>query len=69
MDRKRVHVQDNSDVANKYVNIYCNTKQFIELPFCGTHSKPHDARVSSNHYQFRFDPKRGNGVCNLLYTI
>ena len=33
--------QDNDAIAHKDVNIYCNTNQFPELPFCGTHSKPH----------------------------
>ena len=27
------HVQDNADVARKYVKIYCNTKKFPALPF------------------------------------
>ena len=59
------HVQDNSDVAHKYVKNYCNTNQFSALPFCGTHSKPHGARGLSKHYHSCFDPKLGNCVCEI----
>ena len=66
MERKwtdiQYHVQDNADVANKDVIMYCNTNQFPELPFCGPHSKPHGARGMIKHYCFRFDPKIGMGV-------
>ena len=27
------HVQDNADVVHKYLKIYCDTNQFIALPF------------------------------------
>ena len=41
MERKwierKYHVQDNAAVELKYVRIYCNTNQFPELYFCGTH--------------------------------
>ena len=57
------HVQDNADVAHRYVNMYFDTNQFSALPFCGPHSKPHGARGLSKHYHFRFDQKLGNGVC------
>ena len=43
--------------------MYCNKKQFPELPFCSPHSKPHDARGLSKYYHLRFDPILGNGVC------
>ena len=33
------HVQDNSDVAHKYVKMYCDTNRFLELTFCGPHPK------------------------------
>ena len=49
--------------------MYCNTNQFPELSFSGTHSKPHGARVLSNNYHLRFDPKLGMGVykiCRIL---
>ena len=39
------HVQDNSDVAHKYVKFYCDTNQFPALPFCSLHPNPHGARV------------------------
>ena len=35
------HVQDNNDVAHKYVKMYCDTNQFTTVPFCGSHPKPH----------------------------
>ena len=57
------HVQNNYDVAHKYVRIYCNKNKFLSLPFCGPHFKHHGARGMSKHYHFRFDPKLGNGVC------
>ena len=59
-------VQGKSDVAHKYVKMYCNTNQFPSLPFFGPHSKPHGARGLSKHYNFRFDPKLVNGVCAIL---
>ena len=43
--------------------MYCNTNHFLELPFCGPHSKPHGARGLSKHYHLRFDTKLGMGVC------
>ena len=56
------HVQDNSDVEQKYLIMYCNTNQLPALPFFGPHSKPHGSRGVSKHYYLRFDPKLGNGV-------
>ena len=41
---REYHVQDNADVAQKYVNIYCDTNQFPALPFCGSHPKPHGSK-------------------------
>ena len=71
MERKctdrQYHVQDNADVSNTYVIIYFNTNQFPELTFCGPHSKPHGARGMSKHYNLRFDPKLGNGVCAIRH--
>ena len=60
------HVQDNADVAQKYVRMYCNKNQFPALPFCGSHSKPHVARGLSNNYHLSFDTKLGNGICAIL---
>ena len=57
------HVQDNADVSQQYVRIYCNKNQFPALPFCGPHSKPHGARGMSKHYHLCFDTKLGNGFC------
>ena len=64
-DRK-YHVQDNADLAQKYLKIYCNKNQFPELPFCVPHSKPHGARGLSKNYHLRFDPKLGNCVCAIF---
>ena len=60
---RQYHVEDNADVAQKYVWIYFNTNQFLALPFCGTHSKPHGARELSKHYHLCFYLKLGNGIC------
>ena len=53
---REYHVQDNADVAHKYVKMYCDTNQFPALPFCGLHTKPHGARGLSKHYHLRFYP-------------
>ena len=70
MERKwterKYHVQDNAVVELKDVKIYCNTNQFPALPFCGPHSKPHGARGMNKHYNLRFDPKLGMGVCAIF---
>ena len=39
------HDQDNADVAQKDVKIYCTTNQFPALPFCGTHYKHYGAKI------------------------
>ena len=35
------NVQGSADVAHKYVKMYCETKKFQALPFCGAHPKPY----------------------------
>ena len=45
--------------------MYCNTNQFPELLFSGSHSKPHGARGLSKHHHLRFYPKLGMGVCSI----
>ena len=69
MERKwteiKYHVQDNSVVELKDVKMYCNTNQFVALPFCGPYSKPHGARGLGKHYHLSFDPKLGMGVCEI----
>ena len=52
---REYHVQDNSDVAHKYVKMYFYTNQLSELPFCGPHPNPHGARGLSKNYHLRFD--------------
>ena len=64
-DRK-YHVQDNADFELKDMKIYCNTNQFPEISFSGTHSKPRGARGLSKHYHLRFDPKLGMGICAIF---
>ena len=63
MERKwterKYHVQDDATVELKHVKIYCNTNQFPELPFSGSHYKPHGARGLSKHYHLPFNPKVG----------
>ena len=46
--------------------MYCNTNQFPEISFCGTHSNSHGARKLSKHYHLCFDPKLGNGICAIF---
>ena len=62
----RVHDQDNADVEQQVVKMYCNTNQFPELSFFGTYYKPHGVRGLSKHYHLRFDPKLGMGICEIL---
>ena len=63
---REYHVQDNADVAHKYVKIYCDTNQLPALPFCGLHPKPHGARGLSKHYHLRFDTKLVHGICEII---
>ena len=60
---RHYHVQDNADVEHQYVSMYCNTKQFPALPFCGPYSKPHGARGLGKYYHMCFDTKLGMGKC------
>ena len=64
-DRK-YHVQDKTDVAHKYVRMYCNKNQSPALPFCGPHSKTNGTRVLSKHYHFFLDTELGNGVGEVI---
>ena len=61
------HVQDNAAVAHKDVKMYCDTKQFPALPFCGSHTKPHGARGLSKYYHLRFDTKLGHVICAICH--
>ena len=63
MYRYNYHVQDNTDVAHKYVKMYCDTNQFPTLPFCGSHPKPHGEIRLGKHYHLRFDPNKGYSIC------
>ena len=46
--------------------MYCDTNQFLALKFCGPHPKPHGARGLSKHNHLYFDPKLGNGICEIF---
>ena len=59
------HVQYNSDISHKDVNIYCNTNQFPILSFSVPHSKPHGARGLVKYYHLRFDTKLVHGACKI----
>ena len=63
---REYHVQDNANVAQKYVKIYCDTNKFPVLTFCGPHLKSHGARGLSKHYHLPFDPKLDHVICAIL---
>ena len=46
--------------------MYCDTNQFLELPFFGSHPKPHGARGFINHYHLCFDTNIGHGICAIF---
>ena len=69
LTEREYHVQDNADVAHKYVKMYCDTSQLPALPFCGQHPNPRGARGLSKHYHLRFDPKLGHGICAILRIL
>ena len=62
---REYHVQDNADVAHKYMKMYCNSNQFPKLPFFGSHPKPHVPRGLSKHYHLRFNPELGHGIFSI----
>ena len=57
----------NPDVEQKYLKMYCDTNQIPTLPFCVPPTKPHVARGLINHYNLRFDPKLGHGICEIFH--
>ena len=65
IDRQYI-VQDNNNVAHKDVIMYCNKNKSPALPCFGPHSKTHGTRGLSKHYHLRFDPKLGNGLCEMF---
>ena len=60
------HVQDNDDVAQKDVKMYCDTNQLPALPFCGSQPNSHGARGLGKNYHLRFDPNLGHGICAIF---
>ena len=60
---REYHVQDNSDVAHKYVKMYFETNQFPALPFYGPQKKPRGSRGLGKNYHLPFEPKLGRGIC------
>ena len=63
---REYHVQNNADVSQKDVKMYCDPNQFPSLPFCGSHPNPHGARVLVKHYHIHFDRNLGHGICVIL---
>ena len=62
---REYNVQDNADVAYKDMKMYCDTNQFLKLPFFGSHPKTHGARRFSRHYRLCFDTKLDYGKCEI----
>ena len=60
---RKYNVQDKADVEYKDVKMYCIKNQLPEPSFCGSHSKPHDARGLSKYHPLSFDQKLGMGIC------
>ena len=60
------HVHDNADVAHKYLKMYCDTNQFPELPFFGSHPKPYEAKGLNKHYHLSFHLDLGHGICAIF---
>ena len=52
---RQYHVQGNAAVEHKYVKMYCNMSQFLELSLCILQSKPHVAKGLIKNYHLRFD--------------
>ena len=46
--------------------MFCDTKKFPSLTFCGPHKKPHGVRGLSKHYHMRFD--KNLGMSHLQYA-
>ena len=63
---REYHIEDNADVSNKDVKLYCDTNQFPTLPFCGSYSNHRVPRVLSKNYHLFFDPKFGHGICAIF---
>ena len=61
-----INIQDNANVVQKDVKMYCDTNQFPALPFYGPHPKPCGETGLSKQYNLRFDPKLGHGICATL---
>ena len=45
--------------------MYFDTNQFPTLLFFGSHPNPHGARGLVKHYNLRFDPNLGHGICEV----
>ena len=66
---RKYHVKYNAAVVHQDGSMYCNTNQFPELSFSGSHSKPHGARGLSKHYHLIFYPKLDMSVCAILLIL
>ena len=59
------HVQDDADVAHKYVKIFYNTNQFPSLQVFVPHTKPQGVIGLSKYYHMKFDQKIGYGTYDI----
>ena len=50
LPEREYHVQEDADVAQKYVEMFCNKNQFPSFPFCVTHTKLHGVRGFRKNY-------------------
>ena len=58
-------MKKNKDVEHQYVKIYCTKNKFTQLPFCGTHNKPHVVRGKNKALSHDFSPKIGHRTCTI----
>ena len=64
---REYHVQYRKYVKHKSVKISCASNRFTTLPFCGPRGKTYCVLGLSKHYNFRVDPKLGNGKCAIRW--
>ena len=58
-------MKEDADVAQKCVNMFCYTHQFLSIQFCGKHTKSHGVRWLSKYYNMRLHPKTGHVTCTI----
>ena len=65
LNKRYYHVQDNGDVAQKDVKIYCIKTHFPLLQFFAPHTKPHGVRGLIKYYHVQLK-KTAHGTCAIL---